>query len=88
MRYAIMCYLKRKRQTMKTKANREFILKCFNTVSSVEYDGTGNISIIGKGLRKEPYIGFLGNAQLAGNLAKAVSEDYNATFKKVEKVAF
>ncbi len=64
----------------------DFIAKCFDKVSSIKYDGIGNIKISGKGLRKEPYIGFLGNAQLAGNLARAVSEDYNVEFEKVEKI--
>ena len=78
---------------MSHKANREFIqhklnfvTKCFDSISAVKYDGMGNVRIDGKGLRKEPYIGFLGNAQLAGNLARAVAEDYNIEFEKVEQI--
>jgi hypothetical protein len=65
------------------KANRkfvqhkiDFINKCYDTVSAVSYSGEGHIEIVGQGLREEPYRAFLGNAQLAGNLARAIAEDY------------
>ncbi len=76
------------------KANRyfvqkkiDFIKKCFDKVSIVLYDGKGNIKVEGRGARIEPYQAFMGNAQLANNLAKAVSEDYQVQFKKVEEIA-
>jgi len=75
---------------MCSKANRtfvqhkiDFIKKCYDTVSSIEYSGDGHIKIVGQGKRTAPYIAYMGNAQLANNLAKAISEDYNIDFKKV-----
>jgi len=64
----------------------DFIAKCFNTISSIQYDGRGNIKIKGQGARTTSYQAFMGNAQLASNLAKAVSEDYRAQFEKVKEV--
>ena len=76
------------------KANRQFIqhkidfiTKCFDSVSSIQYDKIGSIKIEGQGARTAPYRAFMGNAQLASNLAKAISEDYRVQFEKVEEVA-
>lgn len=64
----------------------EFIEKCYDTVSSIQYDGSGSIKIEGKGARTTPYRAYMGNAQLASNLAKAISEDYDVAFEKVEYI--
>jgi len=57
----------------------DFIVKMYEIVTDVSYDKYGEVIIKGKSkLRKDnDYVVYKGNAQLAGNLAKAVADHFN-----------
>lgn len=61
----------------------EFLKKVFDTVSKIEYDGVGNILVVGKGKRTTPYHASVGNAQLGKTITSEIAKAFGLEAPKM-----